>query len=366
MQRTNTTTVFLLASGAISLYLCFLIARPFLESVFVAVVIAVVCRPLNSFIQKHIKGQNAAALISTILVLVLIITPVITLGLAVKREITQLYQSFDKSQGQGGWNQFAAKSIDDLVAWVGKYVPVSVDNLRSGLTQSLKDISRPLLSFGARALSNVFGFIANTVVTFFTLFYFFREGRSMKENLVSILPLNSGQAERLLTGIDNSIIANVHGCAAVALAQGTLAGLAFWVLGVPSPVLWAIATGLFSMVPVVGSGAIWGPAAIILIVNGHLWKGVALFIWGAAIIAQADNVVRPFVISKRAAMHPLMIFFSLLGGVAAFGVIGLFVGPIVLSVTIVVLDMLREMNSQTSDSLSLTATNLPESSQPPL
>ena len=350
MQRKHAATLFLLALGVVSFYLCFLIARPFLSPFFLAVMIAVVCRPVNYFIQAHIRRRNAAALISTTLVLVILIAPAIGLGVAVKKEIRDLYQSLDQSSTQqGGWNSFVMTSIDRLAGWMGKYVNISTLELQSDLTQWLKNVSQPLLAFGAQAIGNIFRFIANTVVTFFTLFYLFREGKAMREHLLSILPLSPSQAERLVTGIDNSIIANVHGCVAVAISQGFLAGIAFWVLGLHAPVLWGIATGLFSMIPVIGSGAVWGPAVILLLVNGHLWKGLALLIWGSAVVAQADNVVRPYIISKRAAMHPLAVFFALLGGVAVFGVIGLFVGPVVLSVAIVVFQMLRETNLSTID-----------------
>jgi predicted PurR-regulated permease PerM len=233
---------------------------------------------------------------------------------------------------------------EPLIKWAGKYTDVSNLNLQSELIRWLKNISQPLLSFGPRALSNIFVLLTNTVVVFFTLFYLFREGKSMREHLGAMLPLSSNQFERLVTGIDNSIIANVHGCIAVAVAQGALTGLAFWALGLPLPVLWAVVTGLFSMVPVIGSGAVWGPAVIILAVNGHWWKAVALLIWGAVVIAQSDTVVRPYIISKRSAMHPLLLFFALLGGVAAFGFLGLFIGPVVLSITIVVFQMLKEAN----------------------
>jgi predicted PurR-regulated permease PerM len=353
MQRKQATTLFLLVLAGATLYLCYVIARPFLEPFFVAVMIAIVVYPVHARIQARVRRQNAAALISTILVLVILIVPTIGLGVTVHKEITRLYQSLSESSaGQGGWNPYVTHATEHVVKWVGKYIDLSSFDLRGALTQWLKNISQPLLSVGAHAVTNVFVFIANAVVTFFTLFYLFREGRSMREHLGAILPLKSSQVERLFTGIDNSIIANVHGCIAVGVSQAVLTGLAFWVLGLPSPVLWAMVTGLFSMVPVIGSAAVWGPAAILLVVSGHWLKGLLLLGWGAAVVAQVDSVVRPFVISHRANMHPLLIFFALLGGVKAFGPIGLFVGPVVVSVTIVVFDLLRETNRDVSESSS--------------
>jgi predicted PurR-regulated permease PerM len=134
----------------------------------------------------------------------------------------------------------------------------------------------------------------------------------------------------------------VYGCLAVGVAQGSLAALAFRVLGLPSPVLWGVLTASFSLVPVVGSAAVWGPAVIILVVGGHWGKGLILLGWGAGVVAQVGSLVRPYVISERVKLHTLLVFFALLDGVKAFGVMGLFIGPVILSITPVVLEMLRE------------------------
>ena len=120
--------------------------------------------------------------------------------------------------------------------------------------------------------------------------------------------------------------------------------LAFWVLGLPSPILWGVVTGLFSLIPIVGSAAVWLPAAIILAAGGHWWKSLILLVWGAAIVGQIDSFIRPYVISGRVKLHTLLVFFALMGGVKAFGVMGLFIGPVVLSVTLVLLQMLQESN----------------------
>lgn len=103
-------------------------------------------------------------------------------------------------------------------------------------------------------------------------------------------------------------------------------------------------TALFSLIPIIGSAAVWGPAAIILPIGGHWWKGLMLLGWGAGVVGQVDSLVRPYVISEQAKLHTLLVFFALLDGVRAFGVMGLFIGPVVLSVTFVVLEMLRETN----------------------
>ncbi len=344
-RKPAASTLFLLALAAVAVYFCYLIARPFLAPIFLAVMIAIVFHPIHVRVQVRIRGRNAAALISTILVLIVLVVPTIGLGVVVSKEVRGLYQLLDeRSAQQGGWNPYAMHIIDRLFGWVGQYIDLNSLDLRGALLRWLEQISRFLLSWGAQILSNIISFFAEAVIAFFTLFFLFREGGSIGLRAASFLPLRTDQVDRLFSGISNSIIANVYGCLAVGAAQGSLLGLAFWFLGLPSPVLWGLVTALFSLIPIIGSAAVWGPAVVVLMVAGHGWKALILIVWGAAVVGQIDSLVRPYVISERAKMHTLLVFFALLGGVEAFGVMGLFIGPVVLSVTLVVLEMLREEN----------------------
>jgi predicted PurR-regulated permease PerM len=308
--------------------------------------IAIVFHPVHVRIQRHIQGENAAALISTIVVVLLVIIPATGLGVVVLKEIRGLYDLLnEKGAEQGGWNTYVAHFADRLTGWAGQYFDVSTFDVRGALLRRLEQISNSLVSWGAQAVSDIVSFVTATVVAFFTLFFLFRDGRSILARAADALPLKAGQVERLFTRASDSIVANVYGCLAVGLAQGSLLSVGFWALGVPSPVVWGLVTGLCSLIPLVGSSAVWVPAAIVFFITGHPWKGVILLAWGAAVVGQIDNVVRPYVISERAKMHPLLVFFALLGGVKAFGVLGLFIGPVVVSLTLVVFEMLREENA---------------------
>jgi len=278
------------------------------------------------------------------------LVPVIGLGIIVSRETSNLYRLLnERSTEQGGWNPYVMHGLQRVLSWVGRYIDLSNFDLRGSVLRWLEQISRYLFSWGAQIFSNFIAFVADAVIAFFTLFFFFREGGEAKERVAVVLPLSRVQVERLFTGISNSIVANVYGVLAVGASQGILAGLGFWVLGLPSPVLWGMVTALFSLVPIIGSAAVWGPAAIVLAVGGHWVKALILLGWGAGVVSQADNVVRPYVISERANLNTLAVFFALLGGVKAFGLIGLFVGPVALSFTLVVLEMLRETILDHSD-----------------
>jgi len=344
-RKPSASTWFLLALTVVAVYFCYLIARPFLTPIFLAFMIAIVFHPVHVRLRRRIRGRNVAALTSTILVLIALIVPALALGVIVSKEVRGLYELLnEKSAQQGGWNPYVMHIVDRVLTWAGQYIDLETLDLRGPLLRWLEQISRFLLTWGAQIVGNLISFFAEAVIAFFTLFFLFREGGSMKSRAAAFVPLKTSQVERLFTGISNSIVANVYGCLAVGAAQGILLSLAFWVLGLASPVLWGLVTALFSLIPIIGSAAVWGPAAIVLLVSGHWWKGLLLLGWGAAVVGQIDSVVRPYVISEHAKMHTLLVFFALLGGVQAFGVMGLFIGPVVLSVTLVVLEMLREEN----------------------
>jgi predicted PurR-regulated permease PerM len=344
-RKPPASTLFLLALAALALYFCYLIARPFLNPIFVALMIAIVFHPVYVWLQQRIRRRNLAALTSTILVLAVVVVPTLVLGIRVTKEVRGLYQLLnEKSAAQGGWNPYAMHFVDHLTGWTGKYVDLSTLDLRGALLRLLEQIGRFFVSWGARIAGNIISFFAEAVIAFFTLFFVFRDGESMRARIAALVPLKAGQFDRIFTGVSNSLIANVQGCLAVGAAQGSLLSLGFWVLGLPSPILWGLVTGLCSLIPIIGSAAVWGPAVIMLFISGHTWKALILLGWSAGLVAHIDNFVRPYIISQRAKTHPLLVFFALLGGVSAFGVMGLFIGPLVLSVTLVVLEMLREAN----------------------
>lgn len=360
MLEKRASKIFLAVLAAVAVYLCYLIAKPFLSAIIAALVIAIVFFPLYAKIHRLIGNRNTAAALSTFLVLVIVLVPAAVLGVAVSKELTESYQSLSKqSVYSGSASPDISQLLDRSLQAIGRYVDLSGFDARATLLRWLEQASRYLVGVGAAAVSNVFSFAVNLVVIFITLFFLFREGSRLRMRAAGLLPLNTEQVERLFTTINNTVVANVYGGLAVAAAQGFLTGLAFWVLSVPSSIMWGVLTAVASLVPVVGSAMIWAPAGIALMVGGHWSKALILLIWGAAVVGQVDTVVRPYVIGKQVRVNTLLLFFSLLGGIRAFGFMGLFIGPVVLSVTVAVFAMLEEMNSaQPSSAAESPASNL--------
>ena len=345
-ENRRATIIFLISLSAVTIWFGFLIARPFLKPVLSAIVLAVVCYPAHSWLHRNTRHRNIAALISTLLVLLLIILPATLLGIAIQRELTEIYQSLNaQSANEGGWMEHLLRRGDAVARWLGRYLNLTDLDLRAALRDKLEQTSGFVLGKAANVLGDVGSFLLGSVVTFLTLFYLFRDGPAFSRRLMALMPLKLEQRERLIRGISQTITATVYGGLAVAVAQGALVSLLFLTLGLPSPVLWGIVTAMFSFVPFVGSSAVWLPASILLFLGGHWVKGLIVLGVGAGVIGLTDNVVRPYVISERVHFHPLYVFFALLGGAQAFGLIGLFVGPVVLAVGHAVFRLLREETS---------------------
>jgi predicted PurR-regulated permease PerM len=343
-MRQQANTWFLLALAALALYLSYLVAQPFLNAIFAAVVLAVVFHPLHTRIYPSIARPSLAATISTVLVILVVAVPAVVLTIIVTRELGDLYGVLsERSAAEGGVGAYVIKLLQPLTRLVGRYIDLSRLDIRSTLLGWVDAASRYLIAASGRVVSNVLFISLETVVVFFTLFFLFRDGLSFQRRIAAVLPLTSEQSTRLVSRISETIVASVYGGIAVGIAQGLLTGLAFWILGVSSPVLWGVVAALASLIPVVGTGLVWAPAAVVLAIGGHWVRALILLAWGGAVVAQIDAVVRPYIISGRAKMHNLLIFFALLGGVKAFGFMGIFIGPVIVSVTIVLMDMLREV-----------------------
>jgi predicted PurR-regulated permease PerM len=333
----------LLGLAAIALYLCYLIAKPFLAPLLIAVMIAIVLHPIHLRIRKLFRSANGAAAISTTLVLLVVAIPLVVLGISISKELSDVVHSLRERGGsQTSLSPYLAHLAENLVKRLGNYVNLSQFDPQAALLRGVEQLSRYLLAAGAAVLSNLASFSLDLVVVFFSLFFFFREGETILERFGAILPLNADQTGKLFEEISETMTANLYGGLAVAAAQGTLTGLAFGVLGLSAPILWALVTALASLIPLVGSALVWGPAAMLLFLSGHWIKGTILLAWGAGVVGQIDAIVRPYVVGAHVKVHTLLVFFSLLGGVEAFGVMGIFIGPVVLSVTMAVLDMLRK------------------------
>jgi len=342
--RQQANTWFLLTLAALALYLSYLVAQPFLSAMFAAVVLAVAFYPLHAKIHVSLARANLAATLSTVLVIFVVAVPAVLLGFVVSRELGHLHRSLAQDSAAQGGGAYLVHVLEAPVRLLGRYVDLSQVDVRSTLLGWVAAASKYLVGVSGRAMRDVLSLIVDTVVVFFTLFFLFRDGDWFKQQVAAVLPLTREQSTRLLSRTSDTIVASVYGGIAVGLSQGLLASVGFWIVGVPAPALWGLVTALASLIPAVGTALVWVPAAVLLALSGHWIKAAILLAWGAA-AGQTAAVVRPYVVAGRTKIHNLLIFLALLGGVRTFGFMGIFIGPVVVSVTIVLLDMLREANA---------------------
>jgi len=236
----------------------------------------------------------------------------------------------------------ALSILDRPLNWLSQHVEISRFDLKAQLMAQVNNLSMWLLKAGATLLGNFAEFIGSALIAFLTLFFFLRDGEKIVRTITSFIPLQPVQAQKLFQGIEDSIVANVYGILAVGAAQGLLTGIAMKIAGIQSSILLGMAAMVCSLIPIAGTAIVWIPAAAYLLITGHIWQGVFLILWGSLVVASADNIIRPLVIAGRVEIHPLLLLFALIGGASAFGFLGLFIGPVVLSVLGALAEILPE------------------------
>ncbi|HLH07860.1 MAG TPA: AI-2E family transporter [Terriglobales bacterium] len=343
MSGKNATLVFLAVLLVVSFALAYFVARPFIKPVAFAIIIAVVFNPLYERILKAVKGRGRASLLTILLVILLFAIPLTFVLITASRQALEIAHYFSqRSAAQGGFVPSIMNLAERHLGFVTRHFDLSSVNLRQQIASHLNQIGLSLLGSGAALLGNFVGLITDSVIALITAFFLFRDGERVVKKISGVLPLSAAQVHRLLNGVTDAIVANVYGMAAVGAAQGLLTAIGLTICSVPSATLLGLLAAVCSLVPIVGAGLVWGPAGIYLIVIGHVAKGIFLLIWGTVVISSIDNIIRPLVVQGRVQAHPLLLLFALIGGAQAFGLLGIFLGPVLLSVISVLLTIVFE------------------------
>jgi predicted PurR-regulated permease PerM len=328
----------------IALYLCWLMLKPFAGVLAWAAVLTILFYPVHRFLLRKINRPGLAAALSALLVIVAVLVPLSLIAVAVIAEIAGAQQTIQT--GIATLMDPNSPIVGRLTGWLGRYVDVT----RLGSEQLVHDSVKVLTeSLAGRTLGMVGGVIGTVFQIFFvifTMYYLFRDADKIVQAIGDFLPLEKPRCEAMFSRIQEIISASVYGVVTIAAIQGTLGGLAFWILGVPSPVLWAVLMTFVCMIPMVGSWLVWVPAAIYLLATGHWAKAIVLVLWGALAVSTIDNILRPKLVGRQTKLHELLVFFSVLGGLKVFGMLGIILGPVVLAITLALVEALRMNESQ--------------------
>lgn len=337
----------LVAATVVALYLCWAMLQPFIEVLLWAVVLVTVFMPVHRRVRARVGSPGWSAMLSCLLVVVVILVPLTLITLAVLREMTHIAQALQPKEGDAAQTGMAglldpnSPYLGRALNWVGQYVDLEQLNSEQLIAERLKSLGGAIAGRTLGFVGGAVGFVVEIFFVIFTMYYLFRDGERMREAVYSLMPLDDRKAHQIIDRTQEVISASVYGVLVIALIQGTLGGIAFWALGLPSPLLWGVVMVFLSMIPMAGAFVVWVPAALYLVATGHWGKAVMLTVWGALVIGSVDNFLRPKLVGEKTRLHELIIFFSVLGGLQVFGVIGLVLGPVVVAITIALLDVLR-------------------------
>ena len=320
-----------LAATAIALYLCWLMLQPFAVVLEWAAVLVIVFYPVHKRIEQRIGRPSLSALISCVLVVVIVLLPLGFMIAALARELAGTAQTLPQQVGPLLDSQ--SPRTGQILQWLQERGFVQSDPQQFLIEQARNGL-RSLMGQTIGLLGNVLSTIVKAFFVVFTMYYLFRDGEKIVHALPGVLPLKRAHSEAILARTSQVISASVYGVVTIAMIQGALGGIAFWVLGVPSPILWAIILALICMIPIAGSFFVWIPVAIYLGLTGHWTKALLMALWGALVISTVDNFLRPRLMKQYTKLHELFVFFSVLGGMRIFGILGIVLGPVVLAVTI--------------------------------
>lgn len=333
----------LLLVTAVLLYLCWRMIQPFLSVILWATVLVILFHPVHRRLKQRIRQPWLAALVSCLLVILIILVPVALVTLAVINELSNAVQTVQ--QAANYLLDPNSPTTGPILNFLGQYIDINHLRSEEFLVERIRGVSGQLAGRTLGFIGGLVGAIVQTFFVIFTMFYFFRDGDNISRTVRDLLPLDREQADSIMVRTREVIDASVYGVITIAIIQGTLGGLAFWALGLRSAIIWGVVMTFLSMIPMLGAFLVWVPAAIYLALTGHYVKAILLAAWGTLVIGMIDNFLRPKLVGGRTRLHELLIFFSVLGGLNVFGVLGVVLGPVVLAITLSLIDVYRAAGS---------------------
>ncbi len=327
--------IFFFASFGFLLYQLLRIISPFLEGILVAITLALVFYPVHTRFLRWTRGRtNLAAGASVGALFLIVIVPAAFFVGLLGQQAAAVYP-WAQNQVQEIRQNPNSAIADRLPAPVKKIWTRAQDlmvkegiNPEGLVLNAVEVLGRRASSMGAAVVKNVFLLLFQTVIMIFTLYFIFRDGARLSERVVSLIPMESAYKSHILGRLNQTLTAVVRGMFITATVQGILAGIGFAVAGIGFAVVLGFATAFFALVPFVGAAAVWLPISVYLFLKGWVVQAIGIFLWGTLVVSMVDNFLRPFIIGEKAKLPVVFLFFGTLGGLQAYGAIGLLVGPL--------------------------------------
>lgn len=324
----------LVAATALGLYLCYRMTLPFVPALTWALALAVLFMPAHRWLASRVTHASVAASVSVLMIGLIVVGPATFVGQRLLSEAARGADVVGAKLEADEWQQFldAHPRVAPIAQRIERRIdlPGTISTLAAWLTDAAK-------SFVSASVVQAI----TLLLTFYLVFYFLRDEQAILLLLRSLSPLSDAEMDGLFSRVVDTVYATVYGTLAVAAVQGTLGGLMFWWLGLPAPLLWGLVMGALAVVPVLGAFVVWIPAALFLALDGSWGKALILTVWGSVCVGGIDNVIYPILVGNRLKLHTIPAFLAIVGGLMVFGPSGLILGPVTLTITVVLLDIWR-------------------------
>jgi predicted PurR-regulated permease PerM len=330
-------------------YLSYRLIMPFLVPICWAAVFAIVFYPMYRKLLKRVKRESLASLMMVLLIIVLIIGPITYLSLALVDEAVSAITRVNELYSSGNPRAFVPVDIpwmETIKSKLSPYFDVSHINANEIIKQTIDNIGGLIVNKTASFVGNVTKAVLMFLMMIFTTYYFFKSGPDIVAKMKRLVPLTEERTDETFTKLRDVIYATMYSGVAIALIQGFLGGLLFYFVGIPSALFWGSIMAFLSILPFIGAFIVYVPAGLYFILAGSPLKGILVILIGGVIVSQVDNFLRPYLVAGRTSMHPLVLFFSMTGGVTLFGLVGLVVGPLLAAALQTLLDVFdKHLNS---------------------
>ncbi|MBN2012424.1 AI-2E family transporter [candidate division KSB1 bacterium] len=316
--------------------------RQFLMVILITGIFAGMTKPIYNRFEKWFGGRkNLSSALTLVFISLIIFLPLLGLlgivaGQAIK--ISNSVRPWITQQLQ------EPNALDKLFQSIPFYDTLNTyrDFILQKLGDLVKIVSNFLFNSVSSATLSTFNFLFLFFIFIYTMFFFLKEGDRILEKILYYLPLTDTDETRMLDKFTSVTRATIKGTLVIGLLQGSLAGLAFWTVGIDNALFWGTVMTALSIIPLVGSGLVWFPAVIILAASGHFIKAIALLLFCGLLVGSVDNLLRPRLVGRDTKMHELLIFFGTVGGISLFGIIGFIIGPIIAALFVTVWDIYGE------------------------
>lgn len=322
MKSIKTKQYFFIALLLAALILVIVLFSPFITILILSTAISVLFSPLFTFLKNKVTKGNSwfASLITVLTFLILLCVPLFFIGLNVLQQSQDIHVWIVQNGG-------VTNLISKINTALGGFLPPGSINLEDQIATAVESINNAISGIFTATLSTIFSLF----LVIITMFYFLKDGAYLRETIVTLSPLSDETDKKILERLSVAINAILKGYLFIGLVQGTLMGFGLWIFGVPNPILWGVLTGIASLIPTVGTALISVPAILFLFATGAKGEAIGLMVWSGVLVASIDNLLTPIVVGKKMSIHPLLVLFSVLGGIVLIGPVGILIGPLTLS-----------------------------------